>query len=46
MHIPKYISPYQAITSENFDEALRAAVLLKDEVDSTPISPLEKIVTM
>lgn len=45
-NVPKYISPYQAITSENFDEALRAAVLLKDEVDSTPISPLEKIVTM
>ena len=45
-NVPKYISPYQAITSENFDEALRASVLLKDEVDSTPISPLEKIVTM
>ena len=44
--VPKYISPYQAITSENFDEALRASVLMKDEVDSTPISPLEKIVTM
>ena len=44
--VPKYISPYQAITSENFDEAVRASVLMKDEVDSTPISPLEKIVTM
>lgn len=44
-NVPKYISPYQAITSENFDEALRAAVLI-DDVDSTPISPLEKIVTM
>lgn len=42
---PKYISPYTAITSENWDEALRAAILLKDKKD-TPESPLEKIITM
>lgn len=43
--IPKYISPYTAITSENWDEALRAAILMKDKED-IPTSPLEKIVTM
>ena len=42
---PKYISPYTAITSENWDEALRAAILLKDKKDS-PESPLEKVITM
>lgn len=42
--VPKYISPYTAITSENWDEALRAAVLMKDKED-LPYSPLEKIVT-
>ena len=44
--VPKYISPYTAITSENWDEAVRAAVLMKDKVDSTPVSPLEKIITL
>ena len=42
--VPKYISPYTAITSENWDEAVRAAVLMKDK--DTPVSPLEKIITM
>lgn len=44
--VPKFISPYTAITSENWDEAIRAAVLMKDDVDKTPVSPLEKIITM
>lgn len=43
--IPKFISPYSAITSENWDDAVRAAILMKDKEDS-PESPLEKIVTM
>lgn len=43
--VPKYISPYTAITSENWDESVRAAILMKDKEDA-PISPLEKVVTM
>lgn len=43
--VPKYISPYTAITSENWDESVRAAVLMKDK-KNTPESPLEKVVTM
>lgn len=43
--VPKFISPYTAITSENWDESLRAAVLMQD-VENTPESPLEKIITM
>lgn len=43
--IPKYISPYTAITSENWDEAIRAAILMKDK-ENVADSPLEKIITM
>jgi hypothetical protein len=43
--VPKYISPYTAITSENWDEAIRAAVLLKDKAEKSPESPIEKIIT-
>ena len=42
--VPKYISPYTAITSENWDESLRAAILMKDKEDA-PSSPLEKVMT-
>ena len=42
---PKFVSPYTAITSQNWDEALRAAILLKDKKDA-PESPLEKVITM
>lgn len=42
--VPKYISPYTAITSENWDESVRAAILMKDK-DDAPISPLEKVIT-
>lgn len=42
--VPKYISPYTAITSENWDESVRAAILMKDKEDA-PLSPLEKVVT-
>lgn len=40
---PNYISPYVAITSENFDESLRSAILIDDE--DIQYSPLEKVVT-
>jgi hypothetical protein len=43
--VPKFISPYTAITSENWDEAVRAAILMKDN-ENTPVSPLEKVMTM
>ena len=42
--VPKYISPYTAITSENWDESVRAAVLMKDK-ENAPLSPLEKVMT-
>lgn len=42
---PNFISPYTSITSENWDESLRSAILMKDKKD-LPYSPLEKIVTM
>lgn len=41
--IPNYISPYTSIVSENFDESLRSAILMKDKED-IPYSPLEKVV--
>ena len=44
--VPKYISPYTALTSENWDEAVRAAVLMKGNSENTPESPLEKVLTM
>lgn len=40
---PNYVSPYVALTSENFDESLRSAILIDD--DQIQYSPLEKIVT-
>ena len=43
--IPKFISPYTAITSENWDESVRAAILMKDK-ENAPESPLEKVITM
>ena len=44
--VPNYISPYVALTSENLDESLMAAILLSDEKDSEiKYSPLEKVVT-
>lgn len=42
--VPKFISPYSALTSENWDEAIRASILMKDK--DAPKSPLEKVVTM
>lgn len=43
--VPKYVSPYVALTSENLDESLMAAVLLSNEPEGEiKSSPLEKIV--
>lgn len=39
--IPKYMSPYSALTSENWDEAVVASIMSK----STETSPLEMIMT-
>ena len=44
---PKYISPYTAIISENFDEGIMAANILSDKSDKELLnSPLEKIIMM
>lgn len=39
--VPKYISPYTAITSENWDESVVAAIMNKNKVDV----PLEKLMS-
>jgi hypothetical protein len=41
--VPKYISPYVSLTSQNFDESLMAAITM-DPKDAK-YSPLEKVVT-
>lgn len=42
--VPKYISPFTAITSENFDEGVRSSILLsKMPEKDIPYSPLEKV---
>lgn len=44
-YLPKFVSPYVALTSENFNEALRSSILLSDEDEKDiPYSPLEKVV--
>lgn len=40
--VPKYVSPFTSITSENFDESIVAAILNKN----TKYSPMEKLFTM
>lgn len=43
--IPKYTSPYVALTSENLDESIMASILLSDEPEKDiKYSPLEKII--
>lgn len=44
--IPKYISPYVAITSENIDESIISSVLLSDNPKGHKYSPLERVLTM
>lgn len=42
--LPNYISPYTSIISENWDESLRSAILMKDMAEEDiPYSPLEKV---
>ena len=41
--VPKYVSPYVSITSENFDEALMGAMLTEGK---DVYSPIEKIFMM
>lgn len=40
--VPKLVSPFSAITSENWDEAVVSACMNKDNIKSTP---LEKVLT-
>ena len=43
--LPKFTSPYVSLTSENFDEALRSAILMSDmKEEDIPYSPLEKVI--
>jgi hypothetical protein len=43
--VPKYISPYTAITSENWDDGVKASILLsQNKEEDIPNSPLEKII--
>lgn len=42
--IPKFISPYVALTSENWDESLMSAILIDDE-KKMKYSPIEKVIT-
>ena len=39
--VPKFISPYQAIVSENWDEGIVGAIMN----DNNIASPMEKIMT-
>lgn len=44
--LPKYTGIFQSLVSENFDEGLTSAILMKDiEEKNLPMSPLEKVVT-
>ena len=42
--IPKFISPYTSLTSQNWDESLMAAVEMSEEGNDR-VTPLEKVVT-
>lgn len=42
--IPKFISPYTSLTSQNWDESLMAAVEMSKE-GNNKVTPLEKVVT-
>lgn len=44
-YLPKFTSPYISLTSENFDDAVRSAILMSDTPEEDiPYSPLEKII--
>lgn len=42
--VPKFISPFTALTSENWDESLMSAITMSQEGNDT-VSPLERVVT-
>jgi hypothetical protein len=42
--IPKFVSPYVALTSRNWDESLMAAIQMSSEGNDV-VSPLERVVT-
>lgn len=42
--IPKFTSPFSALTSENWDDSIMAAITMSQEGNNT-ISPLERVVT-
>lgn len=44
--VPKFISPFTAITSENFDEGIRSSIIMSANMkeEDIPISPLEKVI--
>lgn len=44
IQVPKYTSPYVALTSQNWDESLMAANLMDDD-SKIKSSPMEKIIT-
>lgn len=47
--VPKYISPYASITSENIDEGIVSSILLTDDEENGKehtYSPLEQVLTM
>lgn len=42
--LPNYVSPFSSVISENWDESLRSAILMKDVPDKDlPMSPIEKV---
>lgn len=44
-YLPKFTSPYISLTSENFDDAVRSAILMSDTPEKDiPYSPLEKVI--
>jgi hypothetical protein len=44
-YLPKFVSPYVSLTSENFDDALRSSILMSDtKEEDIPYSPLEKVI--
>lgn len=44
IEIPKYISPFTALTSQNWDDSLMSAITMSQE-GNTKVSPLERVVT-
>jgi hypothetical protein len=44
-YLPKFVSPYVSLTSENFDDSVRSSILMSDmNEEDIPYSPLEKVI--